>query len=231
GAMEPSAELCRRIAERYPTPLALVFADWLRQHERLRGFATGTAPPSAQDVSNTFLVAFHDIWLIWRQFVHFLPFILMMSVRRLKPEVVRQHAGEEVRKAIGHFTAFYQTYRDKPRDKKETEQRELLYMLLDVFRKLDAQRLLSEEFFLSPLLRDDRGFADLFPARFDDVLQLFLQVRNKQAHWELQQRDPQVLFRVHRLLGWCLIDLLSLVRPLCEEYALVWVTDVDVSAA
>src|SRR5262249_18259014 len=146
--------------------------NWIAQDEL---FTTALATQNDIKIAQAYRTAFDALWQNWLRIVHFFPFILMVSVNRLNRAAVKQHAAEDLSKALFHYEIFYRPVAAE--EKREADQRKLLQSLLKLFRKLSRQNVLGDEFFLKPALAD-HAFADLFPERFDAEILLLQQLRN-----------------------------------------------------
>ncbi len=231
SALRPPEELLARREEIYaavratfPTPFVEKFEAIVSEQEE---FWKSVESGNQALISSGFKSAFDNLWTAWRRIVHFLPFILMVSINRLNRESVREHAGKELARALYHYGVFY--HPSERQDQREADQRELLIALLELFRQLSHKRLLNAEFFLHPLV-GPKGFAGLFPDRFDAHLLLFQQIRNKVVHRQLGDRAAEVLAELYRYLEWCFLDLISVLVPICARYYFVYVTSIDVKA-
>src|SRR5581483_8962520 len=134
--------------------------------------------------------SFLEMWTCWLQIVHFLPFILMASLRRLDDAALRQHAARELAQALYHYRTFYEKYQNERR--READQLHLLVFLNKLFRRLSREGVLDEDFLFRPLMAGAKGFEAVFPERFDANMRLLHQVRNCVIHGRVENRPPDV---------------------------------------
>ena len=150
-------------------------------------------------LARRFRDAFLEMWGCWRQIVHFLPFVLLAALRRVDDALLEQHAARQLKQALHHYRAFYETYEDDR--KRESDQRHLLVCLLKVFRQLAAKRALGEDFVFAELSGDTpAGFDGLFPERFDAAMLLIQQIRNRIVHGALEDRAPDATEPINQLI-------------------------------
>ena len=178
-------------------------------------------------LARRFRDAFLEMWGCWRQIVHFLPFVLMAALRRVDDALLEQHAARQLKQALHHYKAFYETYEDDR--KRESDQRHLLVCLLKVFRQLSARQVLSEDFVFAELVGDaSTGFDGLFPERFDAAMLLIQQIRNRIVHGALEDRAPDATEPINQLTRACFEQVVAVLGPICEAFSLNYVTDLTV---
>jgi hypothetical protein len=229
STLRPPEDLLARRDEIYDAVRATFPAPFVEKFEAIvteqEAFWNSVKTGNQALTSSAFKSAFDNLWTAWRRIVHFLPFILMVSINRLNRESVREYAAKELARALYHYGVFY--HPSEKQDQREADQRELLIALLELFRQLSHKRLLNAEFFLHPLI-GPKGFAGLFPDRFDAHLLLFQQIRNKVVHRQLGDRPAEILADLYRYLEWCFLDLIAILIPICARYYFVYITSIDV---
>ncbi len=180
-------------------------------------------------LARRFRDAFLEMWGCWRQIVHFLPFVLLAALRRVDDALLEQHAARQLKQALHHYRAFYETYEDDR--KRESDQRHLLVCLLKVFRQLAAKRALGEDFVFAELSGDTpAGFDGLFPERFDAAMLLIQQIRNRIVHGALEDRAPDATEPINQLTRACFAQVVAILGPICEAFSLNYVTDLTVQS-
>ena len=212
----------------FPTPFARKFAGWVdaqaEYREALGRWADPTLTEEARDratlaTSRRFRDAFLEMWTCWLQIVHFLPFILMASLRRLDDAALKQHAAKELAHALYHYKTFYEKYQNERR--READQLHLLIFLNKLFRRLSREGVLKEDFLFQPLMRaEGAGYSDVFPERFDANMRLLQQVRNSIIHGRVENRPPQVTEPIDALVTWSFLDIIATLAPLCRAFGL-----------
>lgn len=205
----------------FPRRFSDTFDNWLEQDEAFRQSIEGGKETA---VAQAYRTAFDALWQNWLRIVHFFPFILMVCINRLNRATVKEHAADELGKAIYLYEIFYSP--PESTDKREADQRLLLSALLALFRKLGRAGVLGPDFFLSPVL-GGRSFPEVFPDRFDGEILLLQQIRNRNTHHQLGQRPARYLAGIYDLLAWCFLDIVALLAPVCAEFRLVYVTGIS----
>jgi hypothetical protein len=206
----------------FPSPFADGVQRWVEATERLQ-LTLGQVDEDRlgeERVSAAFGAVMNDLAELWRRLTSFLPFVFMTTVNRLDPDRARALGGRILEEALEHYERFYFTQGDQ---QAESERRLLLDALLRLFRQLDRQAALGPAFVLNPLAREAGGFEQLIPPRFDKLLLLLQQLRNRVQHDALAQRPPPVLAPLGRLADLAFLDILAVLRPICEAYQLVYV--------
>ena len=216
----------------FPTPFARKFIGWIdadtEYREALVRATDATLDAEQRDraelaASRRFHEAFSAIWTCWRQIVHFLPFILMASLRRLDDDVLKNHAARELAHALHYYKTFYEKY-DKERVR-EADQLHLLLSLIKLLRRMSQVGVLSEHFVFARLVTEPaQGFSQVFPERFDASMRLIQQVRNRIIHGEVENRPAHVTGPVNDLVKWCFLDVIAVLAPICRAFGLSYVT-------
>ena len=182
----------------------------------------------AAQVSSGFLAVFNGIWNCWMQIVRFLPFVLIAMLGRIDDDTLRRYAAHQLARALFHYKTFYGKISDSRH--READQLHLLRFLLGVFRHLSDEGYLTEDFFLAPLQAASAdGFNGVFPARFDACMRIIQGVRNRVQHGEIQNRSPDLIEPVIRLVFACFCDVLGTLLPLCDAYSIAYVIELDVN--
>lgn len=237
--VDREGELVKAVFETFPTPFARKFAGWVDLDDELSAtleqLADDIADPEVRDrierrARLRFRNSLLEIETCWRQIVHFMPFILMATLRRMNDDVLRQYSGEELAKALHYYNTFYGRY-DTERQR-EADQQHLLVYLIRLFRKLRRSAGLDEAaIFATTIGRTASGFADLFPERFDASMRLLQQVRNRILHGRVADRVPAtILAAVNGLAKWCFLEVIAILAPICRAYSLNYVVDLTVRA-
>ncbi len=225
GLLDRRDDIAKGVRQWFPIRFADTFLNWIEQD---RNFDASLQAGDDLQVAQAYRNAFDAIWQNWLRIVHFFPFILMVSINRLRREDVTQNAAEELASALHHYDLFY--HPAESREQKEADQRDLLISLIKLFRALSKKSKLGDEYFFRPLLHQGRDFAALLPERFDAELLLIQQIRNRNIHGNLGNRKRDVLAPIYQFLAWSFLDVVSLLQPLWEAFELVYVTRVDVTA-
>ena len=221
----------------FPTPFARKFEGWIDLDGELQDTLDQllTLAPEArqrdrmeQRARLRFRNSLLEIETCWRQIVHFLPFILMATLRRLDDDALQRYAGPELAQALYYYNTFYGRYNTERQ--READQLHLLVYLIRVVRQLRRSAGLDEgALFATAIGRGKDGFADLFPDRFDASMRLLQQVRNRVLHGRLADRLPcDTLAAVNQLVSWCFLDIIGVLEPICRTYSLDYVTDLIV---
>jgi hypothetical protein len=216
--IEREAEIAAAVRAQFPTQFADEFEGWL---EASAEFWRAIQAGNLRSMSTSFRIAWDRLYDLWVRLVTFLPFLLMTSVNRLPPDIIRAHAGRDLREAIKNYDDFYTREDDLQR---ERDQRLLIANLLKFYRRLDAAGALGEAFVFHPILAGSGGLAGLFPPRFESHLEFIQQVRNHVQHAELSKRPREILKPLYRLVQACLLDVVAILRPICGRYYLVFFT-------
>ena len=222
--LERRDEIAEVVRRWFPIRFTDTFQNWIQQD---RNFAASLAAGDDLQVAQAYRNAFDAIWQTWLRIVHFFPFILMVSINRLRREDLTRNAAEELASALHHYDLFYQPAGS--REQKEADQRDLLISLLRLFRTFSKKSKLGDEYFFRPLLTEGRDFSALLPERFDAELLLFQQIRNRNIHGNLGNRKREVLAPIYQLLVWCFLDVVSLLQPIWEAFELVYITRIEVT--
>jgi hypothetical protein len=229
-------ELIDAVRTTFPTPFARKFAGWVDLNDELQvsidQFEAATDASRRERLEQRARLRFRNALLeietCWRQIVHLMPFILMATLRRLSDDVLRQYAGEELAQALHYYNTFYGRY-DTERQR-EADQLHLLVYLVRVFRKLRRSAGLDETaLFAIAVGRTETGFVDLFPDRFDASMRLLQQIRNRVIHGRVADRiSATSLADVIALVNWCFLDVVAVLKPICEAYSLNYVVDLSI---
>lgn len=201
----------------FPKPFTLKFGEWAAHDVK---FFEALDDPAA--ASTEFNTAFSAIYDCWRQIVHFVPFIFMQALSRLEDESIVRWAAPELANVLAHYESFYSSAKsdDARLDvRKESDQRDLLTALLDVYRQLQKHDALGAGVALP-----------LIPERFDESLRLLQQVRNRVAHGNLHNRSPRILEPIYRLTRAAFLDALAMLAPLCRDFSMVFVLSTTAGA-
>ena len=223
-SLQQADDIALAVRTQFPTQFAEGFEGWVGASQ---AFSDALQAGDAGKISVAFQSAFGRLYHLWMRLVNFLPFLLMISVNRLKSDLVKEHAGKELKAALQNFDRFYAREDEQQR---EGDQRRLIENLLKFYRRLDTAEILGEEFVFHPLLGPVGGFGALFPTRFEAQLELIQEVRNKVQHDELAERPKEVLEPLTFLLRVSVLDLIALLRPICAHYYLVFMTKTDAEA-
>ena len=149
------------VIDHFPTPFAKTFVSWRKNEGRfLRDLpndddALDDLPDDvASDKNGFFKLAFGDIFTLWKQIVHFLPFLLMQSIARVQLETIREYASEPFYDSVKYYRAFYERYTNDPNNmKKEADQRQLLSHLLRSLSRTRYTRCSARRIFLHAATR------------------------------------------------------------------------------
>ena len=237
--VEREGELVKAVFETFPTPFARKFAGWFDLDDELnttfQQLAEDIADPGGRDrieqrARLRFRNSLLEIETCWRQIVHFMPFILMATLRRMNDDTLRQYAGEELAKALHYYNTFYGRY-DQERQR-EADQQHLLVYLVRLFRKLRRSAGLDEAaIFATAIGRTASGFTDLVPERFDASMRLLQQVRNRILHGRVADRVPaSTLAAMNGLVKWCFLEVIAILAPICRTYSLNYVVELTIQA-
>src|ERR1700720_2389184 len=140
GLLERRDEIAKAVRQWFPIRFADTFLNWIEQD---RNFDASLKAGDDLQVAQAYRNAFDAIWQNWLRIVHFFPFILMVSINRLRREDVTQNAAEELASALHHYNLFY--HPAESREQKEADQRDLLISLLKLFRALSKKSNLGDE--------------------------------------------------------------------------------------
>jgi len=224
---ERERDLIAAVRAAFPTPFARKFAGWVDAEAEYAEALARAADPAldgehreraALAASRRFRDSFLEMWTCWLQIVHFLPFILMASLRRLDDAALRQHAARELAQALYHYRTFYEKYQNERR--READQLHLLVFLNKLFRRLSREGVLDEYFLFRPLMAGAKGFEAVFPERFDANMRLLHQVRNCVIHGRVENRPPDVTRPINELARWSFLDIIATLAPICRAFSL-----------
>ena len=231
------AELLATVRRQFPSSFARKFEGWIDAETEFQEALTRAGDPglseaardrAEQAASRRFRDAFLEMWACWLQIVHFMPFILIAALRRLDDETLKQSAAKELSMALYHYKTFYEKYENER--KREADQLHLMIFLSRLYRRLAVGGKLDADFVFAPLLSDAEGQRqDLVPERFDAVMRLVLQVRNRIIHGRVENHPAAITGQVNELVKWCFLDIIAALTPIGRTFALTYVRQLTLS--
>ena len=133
----------------FPAPFAIKFSFWadrLTAELNVAAEALRNADADADDMRREelemmlrlrFRAAALQLEACWKQIVHFLPFILIASLRRLHDDVIRREGAQLLGRVLRSYNAFY--VKHEIERQLEADQYHLLVALLKLFRLLSER--------------------------------------------------------------------------------------------